>query len=318
MRVLILGAGAMGSVVGGFLARAGASVTLLGRAKHMAAIQERGLRVRGIWGEFTVHDLATYTDSATLPPDPYDVIVVTVKAYDTAAAAQIAARFTGPHTLVLAYQNGLGNAEALAAVLGWPCVVGVRAIFGARITQPGEVAVTVSAQPTALGAYDPATDVARVRALAETMQAAGLPTVFDRAIATTIWAKVAYNCALNPMSALLNVPYGVLAETEYARGIMRDVVEELYAVGEARGVSLLPRTAEAYMAYFYTAMLPPTAAHYASMREDLLLRRRTEIDALNGAIVSFGAMVDVETPTNLYLTRLIHARETSYSQDLAS
>jgi 2-dehydropantoate 2-reductase len=309
MRVLIVGTGAIGSVVGGYLALSGAEVTLLGRAAHMAAVQRDGLRITGIWGDRPVRGLHTATSADEIIAGNFDVIVVAVKAYDTAAAARLLAPLAGPDTLVLAYQNGLGNAEALAEVLGWPRVVGVRAIYGARIPTPGEVTVTVIAQPTALGTYSPETDYRRVRELAERMDAAGLPTVYDDAIATTLWAKVAYNCALNPMSALLDVPYGALAETAYTRDIMRDVVEELYAVGAARGVSLRPATPAAYMDHFYTAMLPPTAAHYASMREDLLQRKRTEIDALNGAIVAFGAAAGIPTPANLYLTRLVHARE---------
>lgn len=309
MRVLIVGAGAIGSVVGGFLARAGADVTLLGRKPHLDVIREKGLRITGIWGEFLVDGLATATTVDALVPQTFDVIVVAVKSYDTAAVAPLLVPFAGPDTLVLAYQNGLGNAEALAAVLGWPRVVGVRAIYGARIPVPGEVNVTVIAQPTALGTYHPDTSRARVAGLADTMQGAGLPTVFDAAIASTLWAKVAYNCALNPMSALLDVPYGALAESEYTRSIMEEVVAELYAVGQAQGIALQPATPAAYMTLFYETMLPPTAAHFASMREDLIQRRRTEIDALNGAIVAFGAAAGLATPANLYLTRLVHARE---------
>lgn len=310
MRVVVVGAGAIGSVVGGFLARAGHEVTLLGREAHMAAVARYGLQVTGIWGEFRVRGMCTACAPEEISGPAPDVVVVAVKSYDTAAVAPTVAALVGPETLVCAYQNGLGNAEILADVVGWDRLVGVRAIYGAWIPEPGTVDVTVIARPTALGVYTPAPpgDDAAAQALADAMDDADLPTVYDDAIATTIWGKVAYNCMLNPLSALLDVPYGALAQSEETRAIMRDVAVELYAVAAARGVALDPATPEEYLGHFYKALLPPTAAHYASMREDLRQGRRTEIDALNGAVARMGAEAGIATPANTLLTRLVKAR----------
>jgi 2-dehydropantoate 2-reductase len=232
-----------------------------------------------------------------------------VKSYDTRSAAEAVAPLAGPDTLVCSYQNGLGNAEALAEAVGWERTVGARAIFGAYLPEPGAAAVTVIANPTALGTYHPATSVDRVRAMAGTMDAAGIPTVFTTDIRRVLWAKVAYNCALNPLSALLDVPYGALLETDHTRELMREVVGELYAAAAAMNIALDPPGAEAYERLLFEDLIPPTAAHYASMREDLRLGRRTEIDALNGAIARYGREHGAPTPTNTTLTRLIHARE---------
>jgi 2-dehydropantoate 2-reductase len=311
MRILIMGAGAMGSVVGGFMARAGHTVTLVGRAPHMQAIASSGLRIAGIWGDHTVDTLETRTHLDGIGPD-WDSIIVTVKSYDTAAAARAIAPITGPDTLVYAYQNGLGNAEALAEAVGWERVVGVRAIYGVWMPAPGHAVVTVIAQPTALGVYDELAPVNRVRAMAEAMDAAGLPTVYTDRIATVVWQKVAYNCALNPLSALLDVPYGALLDTDDTRGLLRDIVAELYAVGHGLGIVLDPGTPEAYTDLLFGTLVPPTAAHYASMREDFRRKRRTEIDALNGAICRYGEAAGVVCPVNLALTRLVRAREARY------
>lgn len=308
MRCTVLGAGAIGSVVGGFLARAGHEVTLLGRPAHMEAIARDGLRVSGIWGTFRVRGLRAVASPDLLDTEPPDVVIVSVKSYDTAAVAPVAARIAGPETLVCAYQNGLGNAEILAEAVGWERVVGVRAIYGVWMPDPGNVDVTVIARPTALGTHHADAPADRVRALAEAMDDADLPTEYDEAITTTLWGKVAYNCMLNPLSALLDVPYGALAGRAETRQTMEEVARELYAVGQARGVALAPATPEAYIEHFYRALLPPTAAHYASMREDLRQGRRTEIDALNGAIARMGAEAGVPTPVNALLTRLIKAR----------
>ena len=141
------------------------------------------------------------------------------------------------------------------------------------------------------------------------MNESGIPTVYTDRIQTILWSKVAYNCALNPLSALLDVPYGHLAEEDYTRKIMGDVIHELYRVGHAINIPLEPDTSDAYLERFYGKLVPPTAAHYASMREDLKKMRRTEIDALNGCIARFGVERDIPCPANALLTALIHARE---------
>jgi 2-dehydropantoate 2-reductase len=244
MDILIMGAGAIGSVVGGFLAKAGHNVTLVGRAPHMTAIRDRGLRISGIWGEHRVESLQTRTDVAGLEPGGFEFILICVKSYHTRDAVAAVAPLADSNTLVCSYQNGLGNAETIAKAVGWPRTIGARAIFGTWLPEPGHAEVTVIANPTAVGVYDPATPAARVQDLAEAMDRAGLPTVYTDEIATVLWGKVAYNCALNPLSALLDVPYGALLETEHTRSIMREVVAELYAVGSVLGVRLRPDTAE--------------------------------------------------------------------------
>lgn len=309
MRILVMGAGAMGSSVGGFMADAGHEVTLVGRGPHMEAIAREGLRITGIWGERLVKNLDARTSAEGLPATAHDVVFITVKSYDTAAALAAAAPFVGPDTLVCAFQNGLGNVEQVAERFGWARTVGVRAIYGVRINSPGLAEITVIAHPTALGVLRPEAPAGRVRELAETMNDAGLPTVYSDRIESLIWAKVAYNSALNPLSALLGVPYGRLPEIPEARAMMDEVIGELYAVGRVRGADLDPPDADAYRELFYNVLIPPTAAHYASMHEDFTRRRRTEIEAMNGAIARFGAAAGIATPANTFLTRLVHARE---------
>jgi 2-dehydropantoate 2-reductase len=309
MKILVMGAGAVGSAAGGFMAKAGHAVTLIGRADHMDAVRENGLRITGIWGDHIVSNLDARIAPDGLEAGAFDLVIIAVKSYDTAAAIEAAAPLLDENTLVCAYQNGLGNAEIIADRAGWERTIGARVIYGVRIPEPGHADITVIASPTALGVYHPDAPAARVRAIAEAMNDAGLPTVYTDRIATVLWSKVAYNCALNPLSALLNTPYGVLAHTEETRRTIEEVITELYAVGHAMGIELEPASAEEYVAHFFDDLLPPTAAHYASMREDLLRGRRTEIDALNGAVVQFGAEHGAATPVNSLLTRLIHARE---------
>jgi 2-dehydropantoate 2-reductase len=299
----------MGTAVGGFLANAGHAVTLVGRRAHMEAIAQHGLRIIGIWGEHHAASLVAKTDLAGLARGDFDLIIVAVKSYDTAEAARAVEPLVDDDTLVCSYQNGLGNAERIAEVVGWERTIGARVIYGVWLPEPGCAEITVIANPTAVGPYHEATPRARVREIAEAMDAAGCPTVYTEEVATLLWGKVAYNCALNPLSALLDVPYRVLSETEHTLSMMREVVAELYGVAAAMDVRLKPATAPEYMALLVNELIPPTAAHYASMREDFRQRRRTEIDALNGAICRYGSQYNVPCPTNTALTRLVHARE---------
>ncbi len=292
------------------MAKAGHRVTLLGMdSDHIAAIREKGLRIVGIWGEHHVASLRAQTNLDGLSRGDFDLIIVSVKSYDTTTAVRGILSLVDDDTLVCSYQNGLGNAEKIAEVVGWERTVGARVIYGVWLPAPGCAEITVIANPTALGAYDPGPPAARVREIAAAMDSAGIPTIYTDQIGTLLWGKVAYNCALNPLSGLLDVPYGTLSETEHTLGIMREVIAEMYAVAKAMQVRLEPATAPEYMEVLVNKLIPPTAAHYASMREDFRHRRRTEIDALNGAICRYGKQHGIECPTNTLLTRLVYARE---------
>lgn len=307
-----MGAGALGTVVGGLMAKSGHAVTLVGRKAHVDACVQHGIRISGIWGDHCVGGVRAQVDLEGLSRGDFDFILLTVKSYDTAAAVKAIAPLVDDDTLVGSYQNGLGNVETIAEHVGWANAFDVRAIYGARVPEPGHVNVTVIAQPTALGACHPTTLVDPIRALAEAMDEAGLPTVYSDRITTVLWSKVAYNCALNPLSALLDIPYGEVVGHPDTRSIVCDVIRELYAVGLAMGIELEPDNADEYMEHFFDNLIPPTAAHYASMREDFLRKRRTEIDALNGAIVRYGVEQGVPTPVNATLAGLVRAREALY------
>ena len=242
MKVLVMGAGALGSILGGFLARAGHQVTLVGRPAHMNAIREGGLHVTGIWGEHHITGMRAVTAAADVIDRDFDVVFIAAKSYDTAAAIAQAAPLLADHTLVCSWQNGLGNAETIAETTGWDRVVEAMVIFGVHIPEPGHVGVTVIARPTALGVYPDGPDPERVRALAQVLDDAALPTVYSDQIAAELWRKVAYNSALNALCALLDLPYGGLPELPETRAIMADVVRELYNVAAARSIPSIPPT----------------------------------------------------------------------------
>lgn len=312
MRILVAGAGALGSVFGGFLRRAGDDVTLLGRAAHVEAIAHHGLRIDGLWGEHVVDGFTVASDPATLR-GPFDAILVTVKSYDTAAVGAAVAPLLAADGVLISLQNGLGNVETLESLAGASRTLGARVIFGAAVPEPGRVVVTVFADPTAIGALAPGSDARRddaARAWAARIDAAGVPAVYTDRLAALLWAKVFYSAALNPLGALLGVHYGALPERDGSRALMDAVLDEAFAVARAEGVVLPWPSAAAYRDEFYGRLVPATYDHRSSMLQDLERGRRTEIDAITAAIVRRGRAHGIATPVNEAIARLLRVVET--------
>lgn len=308
--ILIAGAGALGSVIGGMLARAGERVTLLGRKPHLEAIAARGLEIEGLWGEHRVRGIELATDGSELC-GPYAAVLVTAKAYDTATVGRLVAPHLGPDSVVISVQNGLGNVEALEAAVGKGRVIGGRVIFGAEVVSVGRVRVTVYADPLLLGAPDPCARPelqAAAARWAERLDRAGVPAEPTERIAAALWGKVLYNAPLNPLGALLGCRYGELAADPDARMLMDGIIEEAFTVAHAEGIELPWADAAAYRETFYGRLVPVTADHRSSMLQDLERGRPTEVDAINGAVWARGRRRNIAAPLNAAMTRLMHVR----------
>lgn len=313
MRYLVMGTGALGSVFGGLIRQAGCRVDFWGRGAHFQALQRQGLQLTGIWGE---HRLGPITTPS--PGSLYDLILFCVKSFDTEAAAKVCRPHLAPSGLIISIQNGLGNLETLAAVFPPAAVIGARVIFGARIAEPGTVEVTVYADKVLLGHYQAVEPSPLLPRVVGDLNRAGIPTALVERIMPPIWDKVLYNCALNPLGAILGVTYGELAADPETRFIMGEVIREAYEVAAAKGVPLTWPTAAAYWTHFLEDLVPPTAAHYPSMLQDLQQGRRTEIDALNGAICRYAAALGLATPYNDSLCRLVRFLERRQPPRLAA
>jgi 2-dehydropantoate 2-reductase len=319
--VLVAGAGAIGSIIGGMLHAAGHRVTLLGRAAHMEAIARDGLRITGLLGDHTIGGLEAVSDPAVLR-ERYAVILCTVKSYDTAAIADATAMRLADGGIVVSLQNGLGNIEMLAERFSLARVLGGRVIFGAEVPRPGHAHVTVFADPVAIG---PAPSLhgglsaaleARAREIAAIIDASGVPAVACADIIPVIWSKLLYNVALNPLGALLGLHYGALADDPDLRAIMDAVIGEAFAVAHHLGVALPFADAAAYRELFYGKLVPVTFSHRPTMLLDLTGRGRTDIDALNGKIVELAEKSGLDAAANRMLVRMVHGAERKRAREL--
>ncbi len=309
MRILVLGAGAIGSVLGGFLAEAGHAVTLLGRGWHLEAVRRNGLFISGLWGEHRIRTLTTATEAAEVAGEGRpDWLFVCVRANQTASALETLTSLLGPQTLVCAFQNGLGNDEALLRAVPPGRLALGRVFFGVEL-QPGHARVTVCGGELLVGAPDDRGPREAVAALAAALQGSGIPCRATTTIVSALWAKALYNCALNGLSTLFEAPYGKLLEHATARRLMRAIVEEAYRVAAAHHVALDPATPEAYVEALFRRLIPDTAAHRSSMLQNLHRGHVTEIEALNGAVVRLAHDAGFEAPANALITRLVHAKE---------
>jgi len=310
-RILVAGTGALGSVFGALLRERGYEVTLFGRAAHLERIERDGLFVDGIWGEHRAAGFTCVTEAAQLR-GRFDTVLVSVKSYDTTAMAESIAPLLDEGGIAISLQNGLGNIEALEERLGVARVLGARVIFGAVVTAPARARVTVYAEPVLVGPWRaPADDPrhTRAREWASIFSACGIPSEYTEALPAALWSKVFYNAALNPLGALLGLHYGALGERPEVRAVMDRAIDEAFAVAVAEGVALPWPDAAAYRTAFYERLLPTTYDHRSSMLQDLERGRRTEIDAINGAVWQRGAARSMNTPYNEMLTRLVHSRE---------
>lgn len=308
MKYLVMGAGALGSVFGGLLAEKGHDVTFVGLDDHLRAMQQNGLHITGIWGDHTIAHVPAYYGTTDLT-GTFDVVLLSVKSYFTADAIRQALPFITDNTLVFSIQNGLGNWETIAEAVGWNRTVGARVIFGAEVVKPGTAKVTVYADKVLLGCPTGDAPIEKIRQVCDDFNAAGIPSAVSDKIESSLWGKILYNSALNPLGAILNVPYGRLCDVPEVLEVIRRIVHEIFAVAQAKGLHLGYEGPEEYYRFLVEEQIPPTAQHRASMLQDMELGRRTEIDALNGAISRYGRDLGVPTPVNDVITAVIKGLE---------
>ena len=294
MEVLVYGAGALGSLVGGLLAREH-DVTLVGRDPHVRRIRADGLRIDGaVEARVSPRALTDGTHRAA------DLALVTTKAYDTDAAARALA--TGEYGTVCSLQNGLTE-ERLVAALDATVLAGT-ASYGARLVEPGRVTCTGVGE-VVIGALSggPSPAAARVGAA---FDAAGVETVVADDMPVRRFEKLAVNAGINGPSALARTENGATLDGP-AGDVSREAARETARVARAAGVELSDERAVDAV----ERVAADTAANRSSMREDLANERRTEVDAIYGAVVDRADRHGVAVPTCRTVASLIRGWETA-------
>jgi 2-dehydropantoate 2-reductase len=294
VRIAVFGAGALGAYFGARLAHGGAEVSLVARGRHLAALRERGIRVRSVLGDFEVR-LPASDDGAAI--GPVDVVLFTVKSYDTDAAAARLGPLLRPAaraqeaTAVISFQNGIDNEERIAAAIGWEHVVGGVSYVFVNVPEPGVIEHVGGPTSLIFGEFGGAHS-GRVVAFLEACHRAGVAAEIADDIRTTLWSKYAFLCSIAGMTAAVRLPIGVIRKDGAARGLLEAVIAEGWRVARAEGVRLPDDYVERQMA-FVDALAPDG---YASLYHDLVAGRRIELEALHGELVRRAERVGVDVP----------------------
>lgn len=300
MRVLVHGAGAVGSYFGALLARGGHDVALVARGAHLDALRQSGLRIERPDGPLTAPTLRAVAGPAEgFPSAAPELVLVCVKSYDTDAAGRALAPVVAPDTIVLSLQNGIENEERLARALSLPpLLVGLTRI-GVERTAPGVVQYTGRGE-ILFGEPDGTTSP-RARRLADALGAAAIPHQLRRDVLVVAWEKLAWNAGFNAVTTLVDQPVGPVMAHAATRGLVRRAMEETDAVATALGVAVRRGRLEAVLAESATEM----PSFPTSMLQDRRRGGRLEHDALNGAVVRAAGRVGVAVPVNAVLLSLL-------------
>lgn len=300
MNILILGAGAVGLSLAARLSKV-ADVYAVCRQKHADIIRTKGFKMTGIWGE----EISFFSCGEEIPKDRnFDYIFISSKSTATRSICeQFADVIKGGE--VISLQNGIGNEEIIAEYTD--SVIGGTIITGFEWAGDASVHVSVESGPMQLGRFPSGMDDS-IQKLANILQQAGVPVSTTGNIKGALWSKVLYNCALNPLGAIMGVPYGKL-ENPHAWSIIERMIHEAFMITAAEKVQLSWNNATEYLRYLKEYQLPNTRAHHSSMLQDLAARKKTEIEFLNGAIVQRAKGYSIDVPYNAFITAQIHFME---------
>src|SRR5271156_5904360 len=287
MKILVMGAGAVGAYFGARLSAAGEDVVLCARGEHLRAIREHGLDIASIRGELKIEITATDT-----PRDfaPYDLILFCVKAYDTDDAAHALSGCLKPGGAILTLQNGVENEAKLAAIFGRDAVMGGNARVGVEMVAPGKI-VHLSTGHIDFGELD-GRETDRVKKIAEMFQRAGILGQVSADIMSARWDKLVWNGAVNTVATLTRRRVGEILDDRKGLELLRTLMGEIITVARAEGAKISDDRIDAYIAHSQKNL----RALKTSTQQDLKRGKKLEYEALSGAVVRAARRHNIRVP----------------------
>ena len=304
MHIYIIGPGAMGCLFAAALGKAGHEVTLVDHLEERAAvISGQGIHVEGVTGTYVVKVPVI----VSIPPNPPDAVLFCVKSNQTQDVASTLRSWLQGAKVLITLQNGVGNREILSDLFGADRVLGGVTAEGATLLGPGKIrhagkGETVIGPTTLPGGY--------ADYFSSILAGAGFEAHSEERVDDLIWGKLIINVGINALTALTRLRNGRLPQIEESYAVMKEAVSEAAAVARAKGIHLpfadpLARVEE---------VCHLTANNIASMLQDVMRKKPTEIDFINGAIVREGKALNIPTPVNATLTSLVKVIEETYEE----
>ena len=304
MKIAIVGPGAMGSLFAAYLSKSKEEVWLLDKnAERAEKINNKGLNVEGVSGDWQAKVNAAAKAEAI---GEVDLVIICVKSYDTKEAITSAKQLVGRGATVLTLQNGLGNIEIIGEVVGQERVIGGVSNQGATLLDIGRIRHAGRGE-TIIGRIDGKIPV-ELRQIREIFNKVGLETRISRDIKGLLWSKLIINCGINALTALTRLNNGRLIEFDGSSRVLRDAVTEAVKVAKRKKIKLIYDDPLAKV----EAVCEATAANVSSMLQDVLRKKRTEIDSINGVIVRQAKSLGINVPVNSVLVDLVKTIEASY------
>lgn len=304
MKIVVIGAGAMGSLFGGLLAENKNDVTLLDIwQEHVNVINSKGLSIERDGNQRQISVQATTAPESI---GEADLAIVFVKSTQTAQAAQIAAKLISTTGMVLTLQNGMGNADILTEALGGDRVLAGTTSHGATLLGPGMIR-HAGIGATTIGLWQDA-DSTKTQSVADLFNSAGIETTVTEDVRALIWEKLLINVGINAITALTGIKNGKIDEFQAARRLSEMAVREAMTVAKAQGISVCD-DATAHVLQVAQA----TAANRSSMGQDVDNHRETEIGAINGVVVKYAHAAGLNVPVNETLTALVETLQAHYT-----
>jgi len=304
MKIAIIGAGSLGSVMGSLLWEAGLDPMLIERNQdEVDHVRENGIWIEGVSGDRFVKPRISVD---TVELEKADLVIVLVKSYDTRAACQTISKLISDQSAIITVQNGVGNFEILNQAFPGQVLIGVTTM-GAMTLGLGMVRHT-GFGPTHIGEVDGRlSDRAVAVGRALQMMNGGPVDVVDNALGS-VWSKLIINASINAPGTLLRLRNGDLPITDEGRTLIRRIVHECVNLANAKGINLIYDDPEDQV----IKVCEGTAGNLNSMFQDVMACRRTEIDFINGAVASQAKALGLEAPVNETLALLIKSMESTY------
>ena len=304
MRTLILGAGALGGLVGAQLARAGEDVTLLEvNTARARLLSDDGLLISRVGEEEACVRLNVVSSVDALPP--FDLVFVAVKSYETEEAVRSALPVCSGTTLFLSLQNGVGNAEKVASLVGAERVLCGITYHSIQHAGPRRLQYRAGIKPIQMAPFVGGATPA-VEEVAALLRRAGFATDVVSHVENAIWQKLLHNAVVNPTSALTGLTCREMLGDPSLMAFMRSLCDEIVTVMRAKGIPI-PDEEDPFRPVI--GSLKALGKNRPSMWQDLSRRKRTEVDALNGAVVAEAERLGLRAPHNAAITLFIHSRE---------
>ncbi|MDO5832275.1 MAG: ketopantoate reductase family protein [Methanobrevibacter sp.] len=316
MNILVIGAGSVGIGLATSALSQNARLSIFARGKTAEAIRKNGMKRTGLFAHysFTPDEFEVYEDYEEIPKNTYDYVFITSK---TTANDDISKKLNENRQIlrknakIIIFQNGFGNDAPYLRYFSKKEVFSARVITGFTRPERHISEVTVYTEPILIGSLQ-GENPSELQEIADIITASGIICELTDEVDKYLWAKMLYNCSLNPLGAILDVNYGKLTENDYTIELMNKIIDEIFNVIKSSGYTTLWESPDEYKDLFYSKLVPDTYNHYSSTHQDIQRKIKTEIDSLTGKVIDLGEKNNIDVTTNKIIYNLIKAIESDF------